>query len=74
MECYLINSCRFKVIHAIEKILPLSPCYTEWNILGKGEKKELFLPFAKVERLALWTFIGLLLVRVFIFDPLGLDL
>ena len=31
-----INSGKFKVVHAIEKILPLRPYDAEWTALGRG--------------------------------------
>ena len=47
-----INSGKFKVIHEMEKQIPLSPYYAEWEALGRGKVSKLYLPFTHIE---LWV-------------------
>ena len=51
-----INSGKFKVIHVIEKQLPLRCFDAEWTALGKGENPKLYLPFTHVEIYVPWVF------------------
>ncbi len=51
-----LNSGKFKVIHAIEKELPLALYDYEWEVLGKGENKKLYYPFSHIELLIPWVF------------------
>jgi len=51
-----INSGKFKVIHAIEKKLPLRPYDAEWTALGKGTDKKLYLQFTQIELYVPWVF------------------
>ena len=51
-----INSGKFKVVHAIEKLLPLRPFDAEWTALGKGENPRLYLPFTHIEIYIPWVF------------------
>lgn len=44
-----MNSGKFKVIHEIEKELPLSPYDAEWEALGRGKDAKLYLPFTHIE-------------------------
>ncbi len=44
-----INSGKFKVIHEIEKELPLLPYDAEWEALGRGKDPSLYLPFTHIE-------------------------
>jgi len=44
-----LNEGKFKVIHEIEQRLPLLLYDYEWDILGKGEKKEIYYPFSHIE-------------------------
>lgn len=44
-----MNSGKFKVIHEIEKKLPLSPYDAEWEALGRGKDSSLYLPFTRIE-------------------------
>ena len=44
-----INSGKFKVVHEIEKELPLSPYEAEWEALGRGKDPKLYLPFTRIE-------------------------
>ncbi len=44
-----LNSGKFKVIHEMEKELPLSPYDAEWEALGRGKDPKLYLPFTNIE-------------------------
>ena len=44
-----LNSGKFKVIHAVEKRLPLALYDTEWEALGRGESKKMYWPFSHIE-------------------------
>ncbi len=59
-----INSGKFKVIHEIERNLPMSPYDAEWEILGRGKDSKLYLPFTNVEMRVPWVFFG---VHLFVF-------
>ena len=65
-----LNGGKYKVIHLIERRLPLALYDTEWEILGRGLNKTLYEPFTKIEARVPWIFIGiyflLLLSAVFI--------
>ena len=54
-----INSGKFKVIHEIEKRLPLAPYDAEWEMLGKGNNPQLYLPFTNIEVRVPWVFFTL---------------
>jgi len=64
-----LNTGKFKVIHEIEKNLPLSLYDYEWKILGEGKDKKIYYPFSHVELLIPWVFgiIYFVLGLVFIF-------
>lgn len=51
-----LNAGKFKVIHEIEKFLPLSLYKYEWEILGRGEDKSKYYPFSHIELLIPWIF------------------
>ncbi len=57
-----INSAKFKVIHEIEKSLPLSPFDAEWEAAGRGENPKLFRPFTKTEAKIPLVFLAIHLV------------
>lgn len=52
-----MNSGKFKVIHEIEKELPLSPYDAEWEALGKGKDSKLYKPFTNTEMVVPWIFL-----------------
>jgi len=54
-----LNSAKFKVIHEIEKSLPVSPYDAEWEAVGKGEDSKLYLPFTHIEIFIPWVFAAL---------------
>lgn len=57
-----LNGAKFKVIHAIERRLPLGLYDSEWEMLGRGEDRKLYWPFTHIERLVPWTFMLIYLV------------
>jgi hypothetical protein len=57
-----INSGKFKVVHAIEKQLPLRPYDAEWTALGRGENPKLYLPFTHIEIYVPWIFFAIHLI------------
>jgi len=59
-----LNSGKFKVIHEIEKLLPLSPYDAEWEVIGRGKDSKLYLPFTRVETAVPWVFLVLHLLVV----------
>lgn len=52
-----LNTGKYKVIHMIEKRLPLALYDTEWEMLGRGERKDHYWPFSHIERRVPWIFI-----------------
>ena len=54
-----LNSGKFKVIHAIERRLPLALYDTEWEILDRGKDKKIYWPFSHIELLVPWIFIAI---------------
>lgn len=54
-----LNSGKYKVVHAIEARLPLALYDTEWEMLGRGERKDLYEPFTHIELKVPWIFIAL---------------
>lgn len=44
-----MNSGKFKVIHEMEQMLGYQPYKREWEKLGEGKQKKLYLPFTKIE-------------------------
>lgn len=45
-----LNSGKYKVILALEQMLPVAPYDTEWIALGKGKDKKLYSPLTGVEK------------------------
>lgn len=54
-----LNSAKFKVIHEIEKCLPICPYDAEWEAVGRGKNSKLYLPFTHVEIFIPWVFLAL---------------
>jgi hypothetical protein len=54
-----LNSGKFKVIHEIEKALPLRLFEYEWEVLGKGKSFNKYWPLSHVECTVPFIFIGL---------------
>lgn len=59
-----LNSAKFKVIHELEALLPVSPYDMEWQKVGRGENSKLYLPFTHIEIFIPWVF---LFIHVFVF-------
>ncbi len=53
-----LNSAKFKVIHAIERQMPLRPYDAEWESVGRGNNPKLYLPFTRVEGVVPWLFMS----------------
>jgi len=45
-----LNRAKFKVIHMMEKKLPIALFETEWELLGKGKDKSKYYPVSQVEK------------------------
>lgn len=54
-----LNSGKFKVIHEIEKRLPISPYDAEWEAVGRGKDSSLYKPLTHVEKGVPWVFLVL---------------
>jgi hypothetical protein len=57
-----LNKGRFKIIHLLEKKLPVSPYDAEWEALGRGKNKDMYHPFTHVEIAVPWVFFCLHLI------------
>ena len=44
-----LNSGKFRIVHAMERLLPLRPYDAEWTTLGRGRDPALYRPFTSVE-------------------------
>jgi len=62
-----LNSAKFKVIHEIEKKLPIKPFDSEWEALGRGKDSSVYLPFSKVEKFIPITF-GVLHILILVYS------
>jgi hypothetical protein len=51
-----LNSGKFRVIHVIERELPVVPYDAEWVALGRGKDPERYLPFTRLESVVPWVF------------------
>ena len=54
-----LNSAKFKVIHEIEKELPVAAYDLEWEKVGRGENSKLYLPFTHIEIMIPWVFFAI---------------
>jgi hypothetical protein len=54
-----LNTAKFKILHEVEKRLPLSLYAAEWNLMGRGEVPKLYRPLSHIERWVPWVFIAL---------------
>lgn len=66
-----LNSGKFKVIHEIEKELPLSLYEYEWEKLGKGDDPRLYKKLSNVEKTIPFIF-GLLFLLVIIIEVISI--
>ncbi len=52
-----LNSAKFKVIHEMEAVLPVSPYDMEWEKVERGKNKKLYSPFTHIEIYIPWVFL-----------------
>lgn len=52
-----LNTAKFKVVHQIEKSLPICPYDAEWNAMGRGENPALYKPVSHIEGGVPWVFL-----------------
>ena len=57
-----LNSGKFRVVHAIEQLLPIRPYDAEWTSIGRGDDRRLYLPFTHIESKIPWVFFVLYLI------------
>jgi hypothetical protein len=57
-----LNRSKFRVVQAMERLLPLAPFEAEWIGAGRGEDARLYLPFTDVEIRVPWIFMGLYMI------------
>lgn len=57
-----LNSAKFKVVHAMERQLPVRPYDAEWEAVGRGKDPKLYLPFTHVELFVPWIFMAFYLL------------
>lgn len=51
-----LNTGKFKVIHEIERKLPIALYDYEWKILGEGKDGKRYFPFSHIEMIIPWVF------------------
>ena len=66
-----LNRAKFKMIHKVEKDLPISLFETEWEILGKGKDRTKYYPLSLIERKIPIIFIALYIAIFFTKLPLN---
>lgn len=59
-----LNTAKWKVVHHIEKQLPITPYAAEWKAMGEGKDAALYRPLSHIERGVPWVF---LLMHVYVF-------
>lgn len=52
-----LNTAKFRVIHELEKHVPIRLFEAEWESVGRGKNKKLYLPFTHIEMYVPWIFI-----------------
>jgi hypothetical protein len=65
-----LNSGKFKVIHALENLLPVAPYAAEWAALGEGKDDKLYRPLTHIEN---WVPIGFALLYALLATTLWLQ-
>jgi hypothetical protein len=55
----VVKRAKYKVIHEVEKKLPIALFETEWDILGKGRNPKKYRPLSEVEMYIPFIFISL---------------
>lgn len=58
-----LNTAKWKVVHEIEKRLPISPYDAEWDYVERGKNSALYRPISHVEGGVPWVF---LLLHLFV--------
>ena len=66
-----LSSAKFKVVHEIEKRLPISPYDAEWEAMGRGKDPSLYRPLTHVEKGVPWVFLALHAFIVLRAVPIG---
>jgi len=61
-----LNSAKFKIVHELETHLPVKPYGAEWEAVGRGKNKRLYLPFTHVETFVPWVFMLLHFVSLMV--------
>lgn len=54
-----LNSAKFKVVHMIERRMPIALYDTEWELVGRGQRNDLYEPFTHIEIKVPWIFMSL---------------
>jgi hypothetical protein len=54
-----LNAGKFQIVHAVERRLPLALYDAEWEVLGRGENREIYWPFTHIELFVPWIFIAI---------------
>ncbi len=54
-----LNRGKFKIIHQLEEVLPISAYDAEWKVLGSGKNPKIYLPFTDIEMKVPWIFFTL---------------
>jgi hypothetical protein len=67
-----LNRAKFKIIHEVEKKLPVSLFENEWELLGKGKDRSKYYPLSLIERKIPIIFIVLYIVIFLTGMPLNL--
>ncbi len=52
-----LNTAKFKILHEVEKRLPLSLYAAEWNLMGRGDVPKFYRPLSHIERVVPWIFV-----------------
>lgn len=61
-----LNNAKFKVVHEIERKLPIRPYDAEWTRVGSGKDPKVYLPFTHIETKVPWVFAGLYIALIVI--------
>jgi len=61
-----LNSGKFKVIHQLERLVPLKLFEYEWEVLGKGEDPKLYRKTSNVDKSVPRIFGGLFMILVIV--------
>jgi hypothetical protein len=60
-----LNTAKFRILHETERVLPIAPFRTEWEVLGSGKVRSTYWPLSYLERIVPFLFI-LMYVVLFI--------